>query len=82
MWNGVRDLFSGTTKSLSKTFSGWTSGAMKTLGSFGNKFKSGWNGIVKGVKNIFSGLWDSMKKLASDGLNAVIWSYQQGCRWH
>ncbi|MDV2912215.1 tape measure protein [Pediococcus acidilactici] len=71
MWNGVRDLFSGTTRSLSRTFSGWTSGTMKALGNFGNKFKSGWNGIVKGVKSIFNGLWDSMKKMAADGLNAV-----------
>ncbi|MCD5256737.1 peptidoglycan DD-metalloendopeptidase family protein [Pediococcus pentosaceus] len=72
MWNGVHDLFSRTTKRLSKTFSGWTSGAMNILGSFGDKFKSGWNGLVKGVKSIFSGLWDSMKKMASDGINAVI----------
>ncbi|MEY2346327.1 peptidoglycan DD-metalloendopeptidase family protein, partial [Pediococcus pentosaceus] len=51
---------------------GWTSGTMNALGSFGNKFKSGWNGIVKGVKNIFGGLWKEMKKMASDGINAVI----------
>lgn len=78
MWNSVHDVFSGTTRSLSRTFSGWTSGTMKALGSFGNKFKSGWNGIAKGVKSIFSGLWDSMKKLAADGLNAVIGVINKG----
>ncbi|ARW19731.1 hypothetical protein S100892_01158 [Pediococcus pentosaceus] len=78
MWNGVHDFFHGITNKLSKTFSNWTSGAMDTLGSFGDKFKSGWNGLVKGVKNIFSGLWDEMKKMASDGLNAVIGVINKG----
>lgn len=78
MWNGVHDFFHGITKKLSRTFSNWTSRTMKTLGSFGNKFKSGWNGLVKGVKSIFSGLWDSMKKMAADGLNAVIGVINKG----
>ncbi|MCZ3392960.1 peptidase M23, partial [Enterococcus faecium] len=45
---------------------------MDALGGFGNRFKSGWNGIVKGVKDIFGGLWKDLKGFAKDGMNDVI----------
>lgn len=60
-WNKNLD----NTKGFGKSMGGW-------LSSFTDKFKGGWSSLGTGVKNIFSGLWDSMKKMASGGMNAVI----------
>ncbi|WP_323052291.1 tape measure protein [Pediococcus acidilactici] len=60
-WNKNLD----NTKGFGKSMGGW-------LSSFTDKFKGGWSSLGTGVKNIFSGLWDSMKQMASNGINAVI----------
>ncbi|MGK4034595.1 tape measure protein [Pediococcus acidilactici] len=60
-WNKNLD----NTKGFGKSMGGW-------LSSFTDKFKGGWSSLGTGVKNIFSGLWDSLKSMASGGMNAVI----------
>lgn len=60
-WNKNLD----NTKGFGKSMGGW-------LSSFSDKFKGGWSSLGTGVKSIFSGLWDSMKQMASNGINAVI----------
>lgn len=39
---------------------------------FKKSFSGGWSSLGRGVGNIFSGLWDNLKKLARDGMNDVI----------
>ncbi|MHA6973937.1 tape measure protein [Levilactobacillus brevis] len=42
------------------------------LWAFKKSFKNGWTDLVSGVKSIFTGLWDDLKKLASNGMNDMI----------
>lgn len=60
-WNKSLD----HTKGFGRSMGGW-------LSSFTDKFKGGWSSLGTGVKNIFSGLWDSLKSMASGGMNSVI----------
>ncbi|MEE6751160.1 NlpC/P60 family protein [Pediococcus acidilactici] len=39
---------------------------------FKKSFSGGWSSLGRGVGNIFSGLWDNLKRLARDGMNDVI----------
>lgn len=71
-WNAIRKFFSDTTNSMYKSFTGWTSAIGKALSNFGGSFKKAWQNISSAVKSIFSGLWKEMKKLAHDGMQAVV----------
>ena len=42
------------------------------LSNFGPNFKVGWKSLSKGVRNIFSDMWDAMKKLGKDAMGGLI----------
>ena len=42
------------------------------LSNFGPNFKAGWKSLSKGVRNIFSDMWDAMKKLGKDAMGGLI----------
>lgn len=42
------------------------------LDNFGPNFKSGWKSLSKGVQNIFSDMWNAMKKLGKDAMGGLI----------
>ncbi|MEE6725563.1 tape measure protein [Pediococcus acidilactici] len=60
-WN--KDL--SHTKVFGKSMGDW-------LGGFKKAFSGGWSSLGTGVENIFRGLWNNLKGLASDGMNAII----------
>lgn len=60
-WNNIKKFGSNSINSLKGTFDG-------VLGKIGKSFSNTWNGIKDGFKS----MWEGMKKLAGDGINAVI----------
>ncbi|MBZ5985955.1 tape measure protein [Leuconostoc gelidum] len=60
-WNNIKKFGSNSINSLKGTFD-------DVLGKIGKSFSNTWNGIKDG----FKAMWDGMKKLAGDGINAVI----------
>lgn len=72
-WNGAKD-FLGTTwdkinnSTKEKFGKNLTTILFDSLKEIGKKFDDTWKGIGDGFKK----LWDNMKKLAQDGINAVI----------
>ncbi|WLC98180.1 tape measure protein [Leuconostoc carnosum] len=60
-WKNIKKFGSNSINSLKGTFD-------DVLGKIGKSFSNTWNGIKDGFKS----MWDGMKKLAGDGINAVI----------
>ena len=60
-WNNIKKFGSNSINSLKGTFD-------DVLGKIGRSFSNTWNGIKDG----FRAMWDGMKQLAGDGINAVI----------
>ncbi|MBS1007794.1 tape measure protein [Leuconostoc suionicum] len=60
-WNNIKKFGSNSINSLKGTFD-------DVLGKIGKSFSNTWNGIKDG----FKAMWDGMKQLAGDGINAVI----------
>ena len=60
-WNNIKKFGSNSINSLKGTFD-------DVLGKIGRSFSNTWNGIKDG----FKAMWDGMKQLAGDGINAVI----------
>ncbi|MBZ1515939.1 transglycosylase SLT domain-containing protein [Leuconostoc mesenteroides] len=60
-WNNIKKFGSNSINSLKGTFD-------DVLGKIGKSFSNTWNGIKDG----FRAMWDGMKQLAGDGINAVI----------
>ncbi|WP_273731446.1 CHAP domain-containing protein [Leuconostoc mesenteroides] len=60
-WNNIKKFGSNSINSLKGTFD-------DILGKIGKSFSNTWNGIKDGFKS----MWEGMKQLAGDGINAVI----------
>lgn len=60
-WNNIKKFGSNSINNLKGTFD-------DVLGKIGKAFSNTWNGIKDGFKS----MWDGMKQLAGDGINAVI----------
>ena len=60
-WNNIKKFGNNSINSLKGTFD-------DVLGKIGRSFSNTWNGIKDG----FKAMWDGMKQLAGDGINAVI----------
>lgn len=71
-WDAIKKDTGKKWSDMKSNASKWGSNMHSWFDGFNKKWRIGWSNLGKGIQNIFSNMWDAMKKLGKNAMNGLI----------